>query len=112
MSEAEVHAVAGEEGVGVKEKLHTGGVRDGLTQQNHGRSSGGALFTIKRTHVTCAVEDLQQKRWSLCLKPQDVDRKSDLVCHKCIHSIPFPFCAHSLSLLKDCGDTGPSIQQI
>lgn len=63
MSEVEVHAVAGEEGVGVKEKLHTGGVRDGLAQQNHGPcSSRGALVTIKRTHVTCAVEDLQQKK--------------------------------------------------
>lgn len=55
--------MAGEEGVGVEEELHTGGVRDGLAQQNHGpRSSGGALFTVKRTHVTCAVENLQQKK--------------------------------------------------
>lgn len=35
VSEAKVHAVAAEEGVGIKRKLHTGRVRNGLAQQNH-----------------------------------------------------------------------------
>lgn len=113
VSKAKIHAVAGEEGVGIEEKLHAGGVRDGLAEQNHGpRSSGGALFSIKRTHVTCAVENLQQKRRRLGLILQDVERKTDLVCYKCISSVTISHCAHSLCLLKVSGDTGPSIQQI
>lgn len=37
--EAQVHAVAGKEGVGIKRKLHTGGVRDGLAKQDHNSGS-------------------------------------------------------------------------
>lgn len=39
MRKAQVHAVAGEEGVGIKRKLHTGGVRDRLTKQYHDSGS-------------------------------------------------------------------------
>lgn len=61
--EAQVHAVAGEEGAGVQRELHTGRVRDGLTQHSHHsgtrRRPGVAA---KWTHVTCTVEDLEKQK--------------------------------------------------
>ena len=60
MREAQVHAVAGEEGAGVQRELHAGRVRDGLTQQGHHSGCLGAA--AERTHVTRAVEDLQKQR--------------------------------------------------
>lgn len=76
--------MAGEEGVGIQRKLHTGRVRDGLAKQNHDSgSSWRALLSIKWTHVTCAVEDLQQQKRKVCQILRDVERKTDLDRYKC-----------------------------
>lgn len=63
MREAQVHAVAGQEGAGVQRELHAGRVRDGLAQQGHhsvGRRRRGAV-AAERTDATCAVEDLEEE---------------------------------------------------
>lgn len=61
--EAQVQAVAGQEGVGVQREVHAGGVRDGLAQQHH-RPGGGAAarFGAKHVHVTGAVENLPEQK--------------------------------------------------
>lgn len=70
--EAQVHAVAGQEGAAVQGELHAGRVGDGLTQQGHrfacrGRRgpTAAAAEGVQRTHVTCAVQDLRGERESL-----------------------------------------------
>lgn len=79
--EAQVHAVAGQEGVGVQGKLHAGGVRDGLAKQDHNSgSTWRAHFTAKGTHVTCAVENLQQHK-------RGNSEEADLDCSGCIKYI-------------------------
>lgn len=63
MCEAQVHAVAGEEGEAVQRELHAGRVRDGLTQQSrHSGSRWRQRAAAKRTHVTCTVENLEEQR--------------------------------------------------
>lgn len=61
--EAQVHAVAGEEGAGVQRELHAGRVRDRLTQQSHHSGCRGRRgAATQRTHVTRAVENLQKEK--------------------------------------------------
>lgn len=60
MREAQVHAVAAEEGARVQRELHAGRVGDGLTQQRH--HCGRRRRASKRTDVTRAVEHLEGKR--------------------------------------------------
>lgn len=55
--------MAGEEGTGVQRELHTGRVRDGLTQQSH---HSGTRVAAEWTHATCTVEDLEKQRPDLC----------------------------------------------
>lgn len=76
------------------------------------RAAAGELSSPSNGHMWPVQWRTCNKKRSLCLKLQDVDRKSDSACYKCINSTTFPIRAHSLSLLKVCGDTGPSILQI
>ena len=78
--EAQVHAVAGEEGEAVQRELHAGRVRDGLAQQSrHSGSRRRRRAAAKRTHVTSTVENLEEQRrdfkFSYCHFQQNAHRK-------------------------------------
>lgn len=68
--EAQVHAVAAEEGAGVQRELHAGRVRDGLAQQGHHSGCRGRRRAAQRSHVTCAVHDLKQDPFKITFSYQ------------------------------------------